>query len=936
MKCLKKVYFLFPLFFGGLMVFILSCANEPVQSVAAVDAQKIFTFEVYPLLESKCFSCHGKDLEELKGELDLRSLAGMLKGGESGKAALVKGQAEKSPIYVAAARLDEETAMPPKETDRLDEAEVNSLKQWIEAGAPWPNEPERKAIIAAGGWDFKGKIPLTTSGGLSDSWTNRKYKIEDVWAFHPLKKVDIPTVKENTSSNPIDAFVQRKLTSYALKPAPKADKRTLIRRATFDLIGLPPSNREINDFLADDAPDAFEKVVERLLASPHYGEQWGRHWLDVVRYADSDGLSNDYARPNAWRYRDYVIRSFNEDKPYNQFVKEQIAGDEMNPNNSELLIATGFLRMGPWEHTFMSIEAETRQFFLDDVSNSVGEVFLSQPLGCARCHDHKFDPIPTKDVYQVQSVFATTQFTDRPAPYLASENLSLLPKEKQRLRDAIAFTKSEQQTISAKEETALRKWFAERGRKYLPKEIWRKLPDRQQPPRHAGLTDEDLGYRKLLGTRMQRFNKEMLAFEPLAYSVYSGPKRKFNSHQRLKLPENLEGALAETYILTGGSVYAKGEKVKPGALSVLASLQSPSKKQKSLAIDIPNSMDKRRLTFAKWLVHPDNPLTTRTIVNRIWQYHFGNGIAENTNNFGVTGRKPTHPELLDWLANNFIENGWSIKQLHRLILLSDAWQRSSEHPDLDKIKIVDSDNKYLAVFTPRRLDAEEIRDAVLSASGVLNLEIGGLPVRPAIHQEVALQPRQVMGSIAPAYQPSSTKAERNRRTIYALKLRGLSNPLLDVFNQPTTDLSCEKRSNSTVSPQVFMLFNDKDIRNRGVALANEIANNFEEENSRIKKVYERIFKRLPAKVEIRQGKKYLEKMTEYHHANESPKEAFPTSVEREMFEEMTGKTFTFSEHLEVYENYEADLKPRDVAPETRALADLALVLFNSNEFMYVY
>lgn len=915
-----------------------TCNNPHISPSLSIDAEKIFAFEVFPLLESKCFACHGEDPAELEAEFDMRSLQGMLSGGESGNAALVPNHPDRSPIYFAASRIDEDFSMPPKENDKLDEDQLNSLKQWIAQGAPWPDETRRNELLEEGGWDYKGEVPVATSGGLTDTWTNRTYNNRDIWAFYPLKEVEVPYQNDKKEGNPIDAFIDQKLAEYGLEATIKADKRTLIKRATFDLIGMPPTNAEIDEFLADDREDAFEKVVERLLASPHYGEQWGRHWLDVVRYADSDGFSNDFPRPNAWRYRDYVVRSFNEDKPYNQFVTEQLAGDEIDPENPENLIATGFLRMGPWEHTGMAVEAETRQYWLDDASNNIGEVLMAQPLRCARCHDHKYDPIPTKDVYQVQAVLATTQFADRPAPYLPSENLNLLEQQKVRITSLLEKNKKESEAISKKEEEGVRKWCKENGRKYVPKKERMKLPQAQRPPLLVGVTFKDLGYRKVLGKTSEIWRKEMGQFEPTAFSVYSGPKRVVYSRKIFHMPENLEGEPTPTYILTGGSVYAKSDEVFPGVLSALSTLQKEFEKEQSnvsLDVTIPHDMN-RRLAFAKWVTSPDNPLTSRVIVNRIWQYHFGKGIAENSNNFGSTGKQPTHPELLDWLANYFVENGWSIKNLHLLIMSSEAYQRAGDHKDMDNLQRVDPDNHYIAVFSPRRLEAEEIRDAMLASSGELNPEIGGLPVRPEMHEEAALQPRHTMGSIAPAYQPSPRPEQRNRRTIYALRLRSLANPLLEVFDQPTPELSCERRTESTVTPQVFMLFNDQFVRDRSVAIANEIQNQ-SDESERIENLFASVYNRKVTETEKKKAEDYIEKMTAYHDENAVPRREYPKSVEREMFEEMTGQSFTVTEHLDIYENnYEPDLQMADVSPETRALADLAVVLFNSNEFMYVY
>ncbi|GJM30643.1 MAG: hypothetical protein DHS20C17_32780 [Cyclobacteriaceae bacterium] len=920
---------------------ILGCDRLQTSS-ENLDAEKLFTFQVYPLLESRCFGCHGDDPKEIEGEFDIRSFKGMLKGGESGKPALIPGDAERSPIYYAATREDEDFAMPPKDNDKLSQGELDDLYNWVQAGAPWPSDKRRQELITAGGWDYSGKVPVSTSEALSESWANRKYNPAEIWAFYPLRKDHVPWEHLNNDStqNPIDAFINKKLSEYQIKAAPKADKLTLIRRVTFDLIGLPPSPEEIAAFINDDSPDAYSKVIDRLLQSPHYGEQWARHWLDVVRYADSDGFSNDYVRPNAWRYRDYVIRSFNQDKPYDQFVVEQIAGDELDPQNPENLIATGFLRMGPWEHTSMSVKAETRQYFLDDVTNAVGETFLSQPLRCARCHDHKFDPIPTRDYYSVQAVFATTQFAERPAPFLEEENLHLLKEEKNRVLQLLSKAETEKQNITEKEEYYAKQWMQQHGFNYLPKNQRRKLPENQQPPRYHGLTHQDLGYRKLLSKRVQRYKRELEGFQVLAFSVYNGPLKVINSDRPFRVPELVESdPLQETFILTGGSVYAPADKVDPGVLSALPSLQDSLvllDSELSLAREIANSKDLRRLDFARWIADKNNPMISRSIVNRIWQYHFGKGIAENSNNFGVTGKQPTHPELLDWLAADLVENGWSIKGLHKLIMTSQVYQRSSRHPDKQQVSQIDVNNKYLSWFEPRRLEAEEIRDAMLFASGELNTEIGGLPVRPEMHREQALQPRHVMGSIAPAYQPSPVPESRNRRSIYALKLRGLIDPMMEVFNQPMPDLSCERRTASSVTPQVFMLFNDKVVRDRAVAMAERVSNRTPDTGKQISMVIREILNRPAISQEIDRTMGYWNRMVEYHRENPFPEETYPTQVEREMFEEMTGEIFHFVEELEAYKNYTHDLKSWEVGPETRALADVCVVLFNSNEFIYVY
>ena len=347
------------------------------ENITKNEVEKRFVHEVYPLLESKCFVCHGSNPGDIRGDLDLTNRQSMID-----RQVLTPSQAENSRLYRAVTWQDKNLQMPPKENDRLTLNQIELVRQWVDSGAPWPNA-DRWRTIANSEWstDETGVL-VKTSGGLTEEWTNRYYQPEDLWAFQPMRRPALPS----NDLYPIDAFIQQKLAQSGVTPASKGDKLTLIRRATFDLIGLPPAPEAIVAFLADESSDAFEKVVDRLLANSGYGEKWGQQWLDIVRYADTSGFSNDFERPNAWRYRDYVIRSFNQDKPYDQFVREQLAGDEIDPANPEMLIATGFLRMGPWEQTGMTIAVETRQFYLDDVTNAVGETFLSLPLRCACCH----------------------------------------------------------------------------------------------------------------------------------------------------------------------------------------------------------------------------------------------------------------------------------------------------------------------------------------------------------------------------------------------------------------------------------------------------------------------------------------------------------------------------------------------------------------------
>ncbi len=428
----------------------------------------LFVRRVWPLFQEKCLACHGQDEAKIKAGYDLRSATTAFKGGESGTAAIVAGKPESSPLYLAVTRAheDEWKPMPPKEADKLYAEQIGWIKQWIESGAPWPDDARAKEIAKANAdqWSAEDGITVKTSGGLSTEWTNRRYQPEGLWAYQPVKAVRMADLAWRKGENPVDALLAKQMPS-GLQPAPPADARTFIRRATFDLTGLPPTPEEVVAFEAESIRNpkfASSQLIERLLASPHYGERMAQHWLDVVRYADTSGFANDYERGNAWRFRDYVVRSFNKDKRYDQFIKEQIAGDELDPADPEMLIATGFLRMGPWELTGMEVAKIARQRFLDDVSNGVGETFLAHSLQCARCHDHKFDPIPTRDYYSVQAVFATTQLAERGAAFLPVENTNGFA-EKKYLELRHAEYLSTLQRLDEKSLEAAMNWFREKG-----------------------------------------------------------------------------------------------------------------------------------------------------------------------------------------------------------------------------------------------------------------------------------------------------------------------------------------------------------------------------------------------------------------------------------------------------------------------------------------
>ena len=830
------------------------------------DIDLLFLRKIKPLMARECFGCHGENEKKIKGDYNMLTREGMLKGGDSGKAAIIPGNAAKSPIMSLIKRVDEDDAMPPKESNKLTSAQIGWIEDWINAGAKWPDD----SILE----NDETFVKVNTSGALSDDWTNRRYAIEDIWAFQPVKNYAPP---KSSYKHPIDSFLNEKLKQKKLKMAEPAKKEHLIRRAFINLTGMDPTFEEIQAFLKDDSTNAFEKVIDRLLSSKHYGEHSAQNWLDVVRYADTGGYANDWERPTAWRYRDYVIRSFNQDKPYDQFIKEQIAGDEMDPKNPEYIIATGFLRTGPWEHTGMSVNEVTRQLFLDDVTESIGKTFLAQPLSCAKCHDHKFDPIPTQDYYRIQAVFATTHFKDRPLPFQKYENLG----------DKNTNIQLSQERIK----------LLDKAKKLVPSE-------------------DASSVGPLVGKQKRYFNLEKERYEPKAFSVTTGKP------------------LPDTKILTGGSIESPGKAVSPGVLSAVH--ESNDKANPTSYNSITPKPKGRRLDFAKWVADKKNTLTSRVIVNRIWQQHFSTGIVGTPNSFGKMGAKPTHPKLLDYLATWFVDNGWSIKKLHKFIMLSKAYQMSNKSKDISKLKTIDPNNELLAYYPARRLQAEMIYDSLLQKSGELSKTTGGPGVFPEINWEVALQNRLIMGTLAPVYQPSPKKIDRHRRQIYAFVRRGISNPFLEVFNKPGSELSCAKRDETTVTPQAFSLFNSEFIHNRALALANSIASKSKQPEDQIKTAFKIMYGRGPTSEEVRLAKDHLAVMVRHHQSHKLNEQPLPKHFDAEFIAEKTGRPVTWRQYLNNLNNYERDLMPWQVSPEVRGLYELCLVLINSNEFLYVY
>ena len=772
----------------------------------------------------------------------------------------------------------------------------------------------------------------------------------------------IVILRPRDGRHPIDACIDRTLAEQDLDPAPPAERLTLIRRATFDLTGLPPTPEEVCDFLSDERSEeaAFAAVVERLLASPHYGEQMARHWLDVTRYADSSGYANDYERGNAWRYRDYVVRAFNDDKTYDEFVREQIAGDEIDPEDPEKLIAVGFLRMGPWELTGMEVAQVARQRFLDDAVDSIGQVFLGHMLQCARCHDHKFDPVPTRDYYAMQAVLATTQLAERRAEFLPAENRAGFDERRyldverrhyqavldevdaKRTLDAAREWLAENELDPAPFEQAVREVEADGDGEAALEQVRRKMtadgvhPD-LIPPRHVGFEPRDFGMERIGRKGLERLRWREERYQPFALSVYSGRTPSMKSvYAPLRVPDErlTAGELEQTSILAGGDPFSPTKPVSP---DVLSAAQAFSRKtDDGLEATIPDEIEGRRLALANWIVDARNPLTARVMVNRVWQWHFGRAIAANPNNFGATGGKPTHPELLDHLAARFIADGWSIKSLHRFIMSSTAYRRASIVGGSYDADVTEDAAAWYAGFAPRRLAAEEVRDAALAVSGELNRTLGGVPVRPEMNLEAAMQPRMVMGTFAEAWQPSPSPSDRHRRSLYALKLRGLRDPIAEALGSPNPDVSCEVREVATTAPQVFAMFNSEIAYHRAVATAQRLLDETSDRRAAIERLFILAFSRSPTDNEFQDCLAHWEAMEVRHRTLNFAKPDYPTEIVREAVEENTGVKFTYVEPLYQYVDFQPDAKFADVDETTRGLAEVCLVVLNANEFVYVY
>ncbi len=718
-------------------------ALAAVAPLWAAAEDPIFREQIEPILKAHCAGCHTGP--QAQAGLSVANLSGLLKGGKRGPA-LRPGHSSGS-LLVQFVRGEHSPQMPI-------------------GGQPLP-EPVVTALAAA-------IDSMKPDESVSANGDHAK------WVFSPVVAPKVPTPKlTGWIRNPIDAFVAAKLEAKGFTPAPPASKRALLRRLYFDLIGLPPSEEESQSFLRDTSPNAYEKLIDKLLDDKRYGERWARHWLDLVRFAESDGFAIDGERPTAWRYRDYVIRAFNSDKPYDLFVQEQLAGDELQKRpaqrggaiENEGIVALGYLRMGPWERD-ANFDAQLRLDWLNEMAGTTSQAFLGLTVGCARCHDHKYDPIPQKDFYRLKAFFAATRIEERPMPFLESEGRLAMRQQLRRLEDQFETANELLQGI----EKELR---AKAGKQNGDGDsLLKALADKD----NKSFTAEDRKRHKEANERFQKLTLDIARHQPIAYSV-----------NEVAPPAVMD--VEPTHVLAGGERTGIGELVEPGFLKRITG--------NSEAATIPYTgryRSGRRRALAEWIASPANPLTARVMVNRIWQHHFGEGLVRTPSDFGMNGDRPSHPELLDWLATQFVEKKWSVKAMHRLMLTSNVYRQATSHPDAKQIAESDPDNRLLSRMNWLRLESEVLRDSMLAVSGGLNPEAGGPSMFFSVKDEVA------QGFQMFKWYPSAEKAQL-RRSIYAFQRRSLSMPLMEVFDAANMSESCSRRSVTTVAPQALTLLN---------------------------------------------------------------------------------------------------------------------------------
>jgi hypothetical protein len=758
---------------GAILLATVACRAED----KSVDGA-FFEKQVRPILQQHCFKCHGEG--KIRGGLRLTSRADLLKGGDSGPAISID-KPETSRLLQAINYRDG-LEMPP--TGKLPAEKIEILTRWVKAGSVWSGA----AQVA--------ETPRAKPGEISAEARN-------YWAYRPVHRPEVPAVADKQwIRTPVDAFILAKLEAAKLSPAPAADKTALVRRVYYDLIGLPPTPGQVDDFVNDSTPNAYEKLIDRLLASPHYGEKWGRHWLDVVRYAETNGYERDGPKPFAWRYRDYVIQSFNADKPYDQFIREQLAGDELtaakltggNPWDPAPLIATGYYRLGLWDDE-PADPLQARFDGLDDVVATTAQTFLAMTMNCARCHDHKIDPIPQADYYRLLAFFADLPHYSNDMNVATSSTV----------RDIAS------PDMQAKYDAELR---SHESRLTEIQAAMKRIEDYAIQKMPAVDQREAEGPQRI---RIITFKMPMYLSDEQK-DKYADFKQELNQTKRQPRPPrtlalSVNNCLVyppASHVMIRGNAHSPGAAVEPAFPSVLGFPIPPLPKTDKTA-----RSSGRRNILADWMTSRDNPLTARVMVNRIWQNHFGRGIVPTPNDFGKFGQLPTHPELLDWLADEFMRGGWRIKRMHKLLLLSNTYRTSAQADARAQQK--DPANTLFWRFNMRRLTAEEVRDSMLAVSGQLNVKPAGPSVYPPLPVEV-LHGQSMPGD----GWGKSTREEAARRSVYVHIKRSLVVPILGSHDLADTDSSCPVRYTTTVPTQALGMLNGEFTNEQATALATRL------------------------------------------------------------------------------------------------------------------
>jgi hypothetical protein len=789
----SRLLIVFSLFLAAAHSGLVSGQTLPPDESARI---KFFETKVRPVLANNCYNCHSANNKTLGG-LRVDDRNGLLQGGNRGPA-VIPGDPGKS-LILQAVRHEGKVKMPPEK--HISEQEITDLTQWVRDGAAWP----------------KVEIPVS----LSTHPARYDRMKKEHWAFQPVAKTAVPAVKDNAwARDDIDRFILAKLEEKKLRPVADADRLTLLRRVTFDLTGLPPTLAEIDAFLQDDSPIAFEKAVDRLLASPAFGERWGRHWLDVARYGESTGSSRNIPYPHAWRYRDYVIGAFNSDKPFDQFTREQVAGDLLPANSPEErdqhLIATGFLALGVKD---VNQRFKVR-FVMDNIDEQIDTVtrsLLALTASCARCHDHKYDPIPTTDYYALAGIFHSTDHCSAVRNKMGGGGLDYYDPALLLRLSAATTKKVDPQT--AEKIARLEKLVAEAKADF---ESIKDTPLGKSPAAN--------GKPAQLVAR-QKMEKLQSDLRTLMIPISTGP---------VALGVRDAKNVSDIEVRIRGEAELLGPVVPRGFLSFVPVADAPKI----------NPNQSGRLELAQWLTSPNNPLTARVMVNRVWHHLFGRGLVSSVDNFGVTGDTPTHPELLDHLANRFVNDGWSVKKLVRAVVLSRAYQLSSETTPAHIA--ADPANRLVWRHSPRRLDAEEIRDAILAASGKLNLTpLTGSPAESLVVKEIN-------NNGAEAKQIGEAANKSLHRSVYLPLLRGLTPGTLEVFDFAEQGMVTGNRDTTTVAPQALFLLNSPFVRQQSTALAERLLNEIGSDNvARIQLAYHLTLGRTATPQEVERVTSYL-------------------------------------------------------------------------------